>query len=230
MTLFIAGVVFLSYLIGSIPFGYLLGLTRGVDIRKVGSGNIGATNVFRTLGRGLGITTFILDLLKGLIAVCVIPALFIHCFQMQSPAPFNPQLFAALAVLLGHAFPFTLGFKGGKGVATGAGIAIGLAPQAAGLGFAIWILSFLLTRYVSVASILAALTVGSSVWFFRNPSASLYLVPGILSLIACLIILKHRSNIQRLLQGTENRFCFTEKQRQQRDESKRRQHENLRNR
>ena len=200
-----------AYLVGSIPFGYLAGLSKGVDIRKVGSGNIGATNVFRTLGRKLGVATFVLDLTKGLVAVAVIPAGVWMAMGAPGSAPLGAEMVAAVAVLLGHAFPLFLDFKGGKGVATGAGIAIGVAPHAALLGLALWIALFAFTRYVSVASIAAALAVGGGVWLLDNAREPRHLVPAVISLMAVLIVAKHKANIARLLRGTENRFCFTKR-------------------
>lgn len=200
-----------AYLVGSIPFGYLAGLSMGVDIRTVGSGNIGATNVFRTLGRKLGIATFVLDLMKGLVAVAVIPTGVWMAMGAAGASPLGAELVAAVAVLLGHAFPLFLDFKGGKGVATGAGIAIGVAPNAALLGLALWIVVFAVTRYVSVASIVAALAVGGGVWLLDNAREPRHLVPAVIALMALLIVVKHKSNIARLLRGTENRFSFTKR-------------------
>ena len=200
-----------AYLIGSIPFGYLAGLSKGVDIRTVGSGNIGATNVFRTLGRKLGIATFALDLMKGIAAVAVVPAGVWLAAGAPGAAPLGAELAAAVAVLLGHAFPLFLNFKGGKGVATGAGIAIGIAPHAALLGLAVWAVVFLASRYVSVASIAAAFAVGSGVWLLDNAREPRHFVPAVISLMAALIVVKHKSNIARLLRGTENRFSFAKR-------------------
>ncbi len=200
-----------AYLVGSIPFGYLAGLSRGVDIRTVGSGNIGATNVFRTLGRKLGVATFVLDLMKGLVAVGVIPAGVWMAMGAEGPSPLGAEMVAAVAVLLGHAFPLFLDFKGGKGVATGAGIAIGVAPHAALLGLVLWVVVFAATRYVSVASIAAALAVGGGVWMLDNAREPRHLVPAVIALMALLVVVKHKSNIARLLRGTENRFSFTKR-------------------
>ena len=157
----------LAYLAGSIPFGYLMGLTRGVDIRTVGSGNIGATNVFRTLGKRLGVFTFALDVAKGVAAVAVVPQAVWSCAGAGAP-PLGALVACAAAVMLGHAFPVFLGFRGGKGVATGLGLAIGPAPHSALLGLAVWIVVFAATRYVSVGSVLAALVVGAAPWWQRG--------------------------------------------------------------
>ena len=210
----------LAYLAGSIPFGYLMGLTRGVDIRTVGSGNIGATNVFRTLGPRLGVFTFALDAAKGVAAVAVVP----QCVRAAAGAAGAPPLGAlvacAAAVMLGHAFPLFLGFRGGKGVATGLGLAIGLAPHSALLGLAVWAVVFAATRYVSVGSVCAAAVVGVAPWFLDRPAdggPGWTAVCAAISVLAALVVLKHRSNLVRLAHGTENRFCFTERQRRSRE-------------
>lgn len=198
-----------SYIIGSIPFGYLAGLTKGVDIRTLGSKNIGATNVFRNLGKKLGITTFILDMLKGVTAVVIIPSVVKYFFGAESEL--NEAYVAitgAICVILGHSFPFTLNFKGGKGVATGLGIAIGLAPIAALTGFALWAIIFRATGYVSLASIIAAAYVALGSWFIDYASANSSIIPIVISFLAALVIIKHRTNIQRLINGNENRFSF----------------------
>ncbi len=198
-----------SYIIGSIPFGYLAGLTKGVDIRTLGSKNIGATNVFRNLGKKLGITTFILDMLKGVTAVVIIPSAVKYFFGAESEL--NEAYVAitgAICVILGHSFPFTLNFKGGKGVATGLGIAIGLAPISALTGFALWAIIFRATGYVSLASIIAAAYVALGSWFIDYASANSSIIPIVISFLAALVIIKHRTNIQRLIKGNENRFSF----------------------
>ncbi len=201
-----------SYLLGSVPFGYLVARAKGVDIRKVGSGNIGATNVFRTLGKGPGILTFVLDFAKGLVATLLLSRLAVALTSAPPEGHFPYiQLLAGVAAVIGHSFSVFLGFKGGKGVATGAGLAVGLAPASAGIGFGVWILTFLLSRYVSVASILAAAAVGTCVWIF-GPFDPVRLVPSILTLLCLLIVVRHHANIRRLLAGTENRFAFTKAQ------------------
>ena len=203
-----------SYLVGSIPFGYLMGLAHGVDIRTVGSGNIGATNVFRTLGKGPGALTFALDVAKGVAAVAVVP--FAAALLAGAGAPgLGARVACGVAVLLGHSFPLFLGFRGGKGVATGLGVACGLVPHAALLGVAVWVALFLATRYVSVASIAAALTVAVAPWFLElppDPGAGSVALCAVVSVLAAGVALKHQSNVRRLLAGTENRFCFTKRQ------------------
>ena len=184
----------LSYLFGAIPFGLLVAKARGVDIRSQGSGNIGATNVFRCVGKGWGIFTFALDALKGFI-----PAFFFS--EIGSLAGDFGVLFGLVAII-GHTFPVYLKFKGGKGVATSAGMLLGVAPAAVGVGFLVWIICLLVSRIVSLSSILAALAVGISVWFLKESLT----VCIALSVLAVLVIWLHRANIKRLLNGTENRF------------------------
>ncbi len=190
--------VLLAYLIGSIPFGLLAGKVKGMDIRDHGSGNIGATNVFRICGKGYGITVFVLDVLKGLV-----PVLIAQAFTTGAV-----PILAGVAAILGHNFPIWLGFKGGKGIATSAGVLGGLLPWALLVAFLTWALTFLVTRYVSLASILAALSlpVTQGVATYRpgaqaHPSLFYFTL-----VIAVLAVWRHRSNIQRLLDGSEHRF------------------------
>lgn len=190
-----------AYLLGSIPFGYLLvRIFRKQDIRATGSGNIGATNVVRSGAKGLGILTLLLDLLKAFAAVKVA--------QYLAPgAPGSPSdlaVAAGIAAILGHIFPVWLGFKGGKGVASALGVFLALAPLAALSSLGVFIVIFAITRYVSLASIVAAvmLPVFCLLWM---PDRSPVFVGGVIFL-ALLVIAKHHANISRLMQGTENRF------------------------
>ena len=150
-----AAVVIGSYLLGSIPFGYLAGRIAGIDIRKRGSGNVGATNVIRTLGKGYGYPVFAADFSKGFGAVKMSMLIVTRLHPEWNPSEMF-GIVAAIFSVLGHSFPVWLHFKGGKGVATSAGALFGLAPVAALAGAAVWILTFFVTRYVSVASIAAA--------------------------------------------------------------------------
>jgi len=193
-----------SYLLGSIPFGYLLARTKGIDIRRVGSGNIGATNVFRCAGKSLGLLTFSLDVLKGFVPAFCFPP-FISGMYALPPGQGLPVLCACLAVV-GHNWPVYLHFKGGKGVATSAGALLGIAPTATGIGLMAWALLFLLTRYVSVASMLTAVIIAGLAWALYFEQG--ILLPIALTALAALAIWRHKSNIQRLLKGTENRFQF----------------------
>ena len=195
-----------SYLLGSIPFGYLAGRIAGIDIRNCGSGNVGATNVIRTLGKGYGYPVFALDLLKGLGAVKMS---ILIATRMQSEWN-SPEMFgiaAAISSVLGHSFPVWLRFKGGKGVATSAGAVLGLAPMAAFVGVAIWIVTFWLTRYVSVASIAAAAALPLIILITTRLSRSTGKLLFYSSVcLAAVVIWRHRSNLSRLIQGTEPRF------------------------
>lgn len=196
-----------AYLLGAIPFGLLIARANGVDIRAVGSGNIGATNVFRALGKGWGILAFACDTLKGFIPASVFPLLAKMLWTFNGDAVL-PLVCACLAIA-GHNWPVYLRFKGGKGVATSVGALIGLAPVAAGIGLLTWALVFLVTRYVSLASIVGAIMVAGAVWIFYAQTG--ILLPFVLTLLCALVILRHKSNIRRLLHGAENRFEFKKK-------------------
>ena len=202
----LAVVVIGSYLLGSIPFGYLAGRIAGIDIRSCGSGNVGATNVMRTLGRGYGYPVFAGDFLKGFGSVKM-SILIATRVQLEWISPEMFGIVAAISSVLGHSFPVWLRFKGGKGVATSAGALFGLAPVAALVGVAIWILTFWLTRYVSVASIAAAaalpLIILITTWLSRTAGKLLFYSSVCL---AAVVILRHRSNLSRLMRGTEPRF------------------------
>ncbi|MEM8953790.1 MAG: glycerol-3-phosphate 1-O-acyltransferase PlsY [Verrucomicrobiota bacterium] len=191
-----------AYVVGATPFGYLAGKWRGIDIRKHGSGNIGATNVLRTLGKPLGITVFILDFLKGLA-----PALAaLNLFPGSGSGSLIP-IAVALATILGHNFTFWLGFKGGKGIATSAGALVALMPLPILAALVVWLTTFFSFKYVSLASMLAALAVPvtlAALQFTRGPQDFPLLIFA--SLIACLAIFRHKSNIKKLFAGTENRF------------------------
>jgi len=200
-----------AYLLGSIPFGYLLvRIFRGQDIRLSGSGNIGATNVVRSGAKGLGIATLVLDALKGALAVGLASwfaaSKYNDCgdfvaFHCVNTLPFMST--AALFAVLGHMFPVWLKFKGGKGVATALGVFCVLFPKAVLVSLAIFILVVAITRFVSLGSILAAIFFPIAAYFLLKPDAvSLTLS----SLIALIVVLKHHQNISRLLAGTENRF------------------------
>ena len=194
-----------AYVIGSIPFGLIIARTRGIDIRGHGSGNIGATNVWRVCGRKYGLLTFAADVAKGLVAV-----LLGTWLGRQFPGAFRDDAFAgitaAIGCILGHSFPIWLGFKGGKGVATSLGVIIGMMPLASILVFALWALIFKITRYVSLASIVAAAALPVVVVVLRFAGrygdGHFYFACA----AAALVIHRHRGNIQRLLAGTENRF------------------------
>ena len=197
----------LSYLIGSIPFGLLISKSRGIDIRSVGSGNIGATNVFRSVGKTWGLLTFLCDALKGFIPAFLLPILGNQMgYDFQG---LEIGLLCGCAAIAGHNWSIFLKFTGGKGVATTAGVLLGVAPAAVGIGLVTWLLLLLSTRYVSVASMTAAIVVPAAAWWLYLKDG--YLLPVVLSIIGLLMIWKHRTNIQRLLKGTEHRFNFRKK-------------------
>jgi acyl phosphate:glycerol-3-phosphate acyltransferase len=186
----------IAYLIGSIPTGYLWGRARGVDIRKLGSGNIGATNVFRFLGKAAGITVLLIDALKG-----YLPARFLF-FDANPETQEYHSMIAGFFAIIGHNYTCWLGFKGGKGIATSAGVLLALMPLELLLTFGVWLLVFSVSKYVSLASVVAALMLPFAVAGTGQSNAMLLLA----SLLSALAIYKHRGNIRRLIAGTEHRF------------------------
>jgi acyl phosphate:glycerol-3-phosphate acyltransferase len=194
----------IAYLLGSIPTGFLVAKARGVDIRAVGSGNIGATNVFRILGKTAGILVLLADAAKGWVAVFVV-ARFIGGWSYPAASPQAREWFAlgaGVAAILGHNYTCWLRFKGGKGIATSAGVLVALVPLALLIILGIWIVVFALSRYVSLASISAAFALPFAAWLVGK-SITIIVVTAAL---AALAIYKHKANIKRLMNGTENRF------------------------
>jgi glycerol-3-phosphate acyltransferase PlsY len=190
-----SAVLIIAYLLGAIPFGYLMvKRAHGTDIRSVGSGNIGATNVYRK-SRGAGIATLIQDGAKGYVAVLVAAWL---------TDDIRWQAMAAVAAIVGHMFTVFLSFKGGKGVATACGAYLALSPQAVGLTLVIFLAIAALTRYVSLASVVAAMAFPLLVYLWGQPNEIL----GTAIIGAVLIVAKHHKNIHRLLSGTENKFAL----------------------
>jgi glycerol-3-phosphate acyltransferase PlsY len=203
----LAGCALAAYVIGSVPFGVLVARARGVDIRTVGSGNIGATNVFRTVGKGAGIGVFVLDAAKGFCGAFVLPLLAGDILPGEYARA--AAVLGGLMAVLGHNYSLFLRFKGGKGIATSAGALLGFAPLAVAIGLGVWLLLFLLGRYVSVASIGAALAIGVASWFlYLGPLPGGVLVPATLTALGLMAVWRHRSNIRRLANGTEHRFTF----------------------
>jgi glycerol-3-phosphate acyltransferase PlsY len=190
----------LAYLLGAIPFGYLIARARGVDIRRMGSGNIGATNVWRTLGKGPGMATFACDALKGFLPAFVFPEL---AARWAGTDRATLGIACACLAVAGHNWPVYLGFRGGKGVATTVGALLGVAPAAVGVMLAAWTAVFLASSYVSLASLVAAGVLAASGWFFYFERG--LLLPVALSLLAAMAAWRHRANFRRLIQGTENR-------------------------
>jgi len=186
-----------AYLIGAIPTGIILTrLTGGEDIRKTGSGNIGATNVYRTAGRTLGVITLLGDCLKGVIPLLIAS----HWFNLQG----TDLALIGLAAFIGHCYPVYLGFKGGKGVATALGVFLVLSPQSILCAFAVFALTLWRWRFISLASVSAAAAIPFLVLLFER-TLPLFLTTAV---IAGIVIWRHRSNIDRLLAGSENKFSL----------------------
>ena len=198
-------IVLASYLIGSIPSGHLAGRLAGVDIRQKGSGNIGATNVTRALGKKFGYPVFLADCAKGLAAILLAPVLARTCALPYSPDAF--KIVAGVFVVVGNAFPIWLRFRGGKGVATSAGLLFGLMPAAAIVVILVWIIAFYTSRYVSLASVVAALALPVEVFTITHwTGVDRPFVLYVSIALATIVILRHRSNLSRLWRGTEQRF------------------------
>jgi glycerol-3-phosphate acyltransferase PlsY len=198
-------VVIVAYLLGSIPFGYLIVRAQeGADVRETGSGGTGATNVTRRAGKIAGVLTLVCDALKGLAAVLLARWLATPDFGINWTVTA-----AAIAVMLGHIFPVWLGFRGGKGVATGAGVFLALSPMAIACSLVLFVPIVILTRYISLGSIVAAVAFPIFLWVFiktdQIPGQQAPLVTAAV-LGAGLIVVTHRDNIRRLRNGTENRF------------------------
>jgi acyl phosphate:glycerol-3-phosphate acyltransferase len=201
-----------AYLIGSIPFSFLIvRLLTGADIRQHGSGNVGATNVLRNFGRAPGLIALVLDLAKGWAAVTlarwfvVLPAWPLD-YTLNAEWIHAPSFWigaAALAAVLGHIFPVWLGFEGGKGVATATGVFLGLAPAALGAGLLLFLIVVLLTRYISLGSIVAAAAI--PVWIRFLGDAPIWTTVFAI-VISLLVIVKHHANIARLARGEERKF------------------------
>jgi acyl phosphate:glycerol-3-phosphate acyltransferase len=193
-----------AYLLGSIPTGFLVAKARGVDIRAVGSGNIGAANTFRAVGRSAGIFVLIIDALKGFAAV-ELCYLILPLFNVTDPgAAIHYRVVAGIFAVLGHNYTCWLGFKGGKGIATTAGVYLALVPWSVCFGLIAFIVGVIVTRITSVGSMLAAIVLTLVVCLTQQD-----LTLKIVTIALCVLaILKHRKNIQRLIAGTENRIEF----------------------
>jgi glycerol-3-phosphate acyltransferase PlsY len=198
-------IALLAYLLGSIPTGYLVARAKGIDIRSVGSGNIGATNALRVLGKPAGILVFFVDALKGWIAVRVMSAWCVE--RLMAPGSTEGALevgaiIAAVCAVLGHNYTCWLKFKGGKGIATSAGVLTALVPWALLIIFSIWGILSAVTRFISVGSLAAAFSLPFATWF-TTKNWTLTAATGAMGILA---IYRHKANIQRLLNGTEPRF------------------------
>ena len=194
--LFAAAII--GYVLGSLPFGYLVARTHGVDIFKVGSGNPGATNVKRSLGAKAGNTVLVLDVLKGAAATAwpLLP-------MVAAPRPMVLALIGVVMAVVGHSFSIFTKFRGGKGVATAAGGLVVLMPVACAIAGATWVVVFFAFRYVSLASILGAVAVITASWLLPYHVA----ISVIASVLGGFVILRHHENIKRLLNGTESKFA-----------------------
>ena len=198
----LAAVALAGYLLGSIPTGYLVARARGLDIRSVGSGNIGATNVMRVLGKPIGIVVLLADALKGGLATGLLPLFAARWAGNAASWPAEGlQILAGVSAILGHNYTCWLRFKGGKGVATSAGVLVVLMPKAFAVCLAVWLVVFAFSRIVSLASIAAAVALPIAL-LATSRSVTLVTVGATLGALA---IYRHRSNIQRLLAGTEPR-------------------------
>ena len=194
-----------AYVLGSFPSAYVIGkLAKGIDIRQHGSGNVGASNVFRVVGKKWGILTLLLDISKGVMSVVVIAPHFYEPHVCGSKLTYS--LFVGLAAVVGHNWTIFLGLRGGKGVATSLGVGVGLLPKAALLALSVWIVVLLLSGYISVASIAAALSFPVWVLAFYRHLPGYRVLLALSTLLAGLIVFTHRSNMERLRRGDEHRL------------------------
>lgn len=205
----------ISYLIGSIPFGYIAGKMKGIDLREHGSRNIGATNALRVLGKPLGISVFICDFLKGFLPLFIVKVNLDINLETASILEMALLLVVMFGTVIGHTFTIFLKFKGGKGVATTAGSLFALSPIIGGAALIVWISGLFITRYVSLASMLAGIgMICAAIYLLIIKdgacSSADALLLGFFLIISALIIIKHRSNITRIINGTEPKV-FTKK-------------------
>jgi glycerol-3-phosphate acyltransferase PlsY len=192
----------ISYFIGSIPFGFLITkIVKGVDIRQIGSGNPGATNVSRVLGKPYGILVFFLDMLKGFLPI------FTFDLLSGSHGHDSSLILCSVSVICGHTFPIFLGFKGGKAAATGCGVFLWLAPIPLLISVAVWLITISISRYISLGSIISSIILATSLILLGKDPFGQELYLTLFSVfMAILIIIRHKSNIKRLLNGTENKI------------------------
>ena len=198
-----------AYLVGAIPFGFLIGKMRGVDVRTVGSKNIGATNVYRTVGHKWGFLAFFCDFLKGFLPAFAASLYLSSLSNVSNPSNFsnlsdlsNLPVCVGLACVIGHTLTVFMKFRGGKGVATAFGMMVALATVPALLAFAVFVVTVWLSHYISLGSMLAALALAALVWIFP----CVLPMRIIAALVAVFVIYKHKSNIQRLVHGCENKI------------------------
>lgn len=197
----------LTYLLGSVPFGFLAGKLNGIDLREHGSKNIGATNTIRVLGKKWGIPVFFCDMLKGLLPVLLMKQHLGVDITDCTTAQMGWLIGTLMAAVLGHTFTCFLKFKGGKGIATALGALIAFSPFIAGVALVVWLTCMVCTRYVSLSSILAAVGVEAAIVYQCAGDGAVNgadaVAMGFISLLVVLVIVKHRSNVTRILNGTE---------------------------
>ena len=195
-----------AYIIGSVPTAYIFGrVLKGIDIREYGSGNVGATNVFRVIGKGPGIIALIIDIMKGFISATYLASGFMYLAPVTRPELY--RILVGLSVIAGHNWTILLRFKGGKGVAASAGVVIGLIPKIFWLGFLVWLITFFITGFVSLGSIIAVISIPIFTLAFGEPAEIV-----VFTCLLCLIIVyKHKPNIRRLARGEEKRTSFFKK-------------------
>lgn len=200
--------IIISYLIGSIPNAYIFGrIFKGIDIRKFGSGNVGATNAWRVLGRGIGISVLAMDILKGVLAVTLLGDFLVYRGNLSNEVL---RIILGIVCIVGHNWTIFLGFKGGKGIATTLGVLLGLAFKIAGLKailglvILVWLGVFMIGKIVSLASVLSGISLPLFMYFLKQPNILLLFS----IILAFLIILRHKSNLKRIIQGKESRLSF----------------------
>ena len=195
-----------AYIIGSIPTAYIFGkVLKGIDIREYGSGNAGATNVFRVIGKTPGVIVLMIDIIKGFLCATYLASGFLYLAPVTRPELY--RILVGLSAIAGHNWTLFLKFKGGKGVAASAGVVIGLIPKIFWLGFLVWLITFFITGFVSLSSIVAVISIPIFTLAFGEP-AEMVIFMCLLSLI---IVYKHKPNIRRLARGEEKRISFFKK-------------------
>ena len=193
-----------AYLLGSFPTSYLVGkILRGIDIRKFGSGNVGATNMFRVLGPGPGILVLLVDIAKGVISVSLVAPYIASHFDIFLGLGWL-KILAGISVIAGHNWSIFLRFKGGKGVATSAGVLLGISPEALGLAAIVWLVVTGASKYVSLGSIVSAISLPIFMWLSGEEKATVFFAIA----IAILVVVRHRANIIRLIHHKENKICL----------------------